>query len=76
MGKKINQNDQQLVERYMKKYKDNMKSLESSVLAKCRPLKEADYVLLGQQLDSWKMYEKWVMNETGSLNALGKLQLS
>lgn len=61
-------------EGYFKKYRTQIESLEkNSLLAKARGVNDFDRMALGKQLDMWEEYTKFVMDENGNLNNLGKL---
>lgn len=61
-------------EEYFKKYREQMKVMEKSVLAKVRSLTPNDYCALGHQLNEFEQYQKFVEG-SGNVNSLGKLPL-
>lgn len=59
-------------EHFFKKYKDQMKVLEKSLLAKVKGITANDYYALGSQLDEFSSYKRFV-ESSGNTNSLGKL---
>jgi len=68
LGRKVERDS----DRYEKKYRSQMRVLESSPLSKVRPISPYDHYVLGKQLESFEIY-KSLCEDDGTLSQLGKI---